>query len=132
MARVTNKEMSGYTRRREPFQNKGMSCFGKWQLPSDVCWGDHDPRKHVKTHPEALFVVTSTYGVPLYVWAEEAEKWFGNDAIRYKHINSQLQAHLRASAPRGVDIQWVDETTMKDIVALGVVRAVQRKFGGAT
>jgi hypothetical protein len=129
MSRIANDFMRMYVTRRDEFVNNSGNCRGDWQLPERVY---NTPAKQGAALAEEagrLYVVrvktSGPFKLPVYVYSERTDSWFGiNDRIT-------LKDRWRKMEPYGVEVQYVDQHVMRNIVAIGVAGAIRVKMRGA-
>jgi len=129
MRRVTNREMAKCVTQREEFDNCIQSCYARWGSAVQMTYNQEGDTV-LTPSTEGVYSVVS-YGVhlPLYVYSELTNKWYGNED-KYSQLTTNRHAQL--ARPYGVEITWVSTETMKALLDRGVVGLIQKKFREAS
>ena len=119
MKRITTPEARRYVEQRIPFKNSNGSCYGCWLSYTF----SHDGA------PEERQFVVSSYGrhFPMFIYHEPSGQWFGNKD-KWSRTTSK---HKGYTQPHGVQIEWRDNATMREIANNGLAGAVRKQFRGA-
>jgi hypothetical protein len=96
--RVNNKDMGRMVTWREPFKNNNDTCYGQWRGNLYIVW---------------------SYGphFPIYVWDEEACRWYGNSG-KYSSTTSRHQSNARPNPLHG-EIIWVETEQLLSVINSG-------------
>ena len=109
MRRIKTSNAWCHVAAHEHFQNSSGSLRGYW---------------HTYDNGERVYVVW-TYNEPLFCYDELSRTWFGNNH-KYSSTSSK---HLTCAHPRGgVNIEWRDRYTMKEIANNGLAGSVRKQF----